>query len=372
MRRRQVLMGGAAALSALSCQLVPVRGEAAPLKTDAPVADLTTELQKEIPLIIERETVPGLSIALIRNADVVWTQGFGVKVLGESAQVDENTIFECASLTKPVFAYAVMKLKEEGKIDLDRPAHEYREDFIENFVEHPSARERMRMITPRHLLTHTTGIIRMEQDRTVRCIYVPGRRYQYWGSNYVYLQRVVETITGEPLAGYIHSRVLGPMGMKQSSFIWKPEYETQAAGGHILSENQKGRHRKPAEGNAAASLHSTAGEYAQWMIHIMRPPEPSDVFVKKETLDEMLTPQADVIKDVKWGLGWGLQFAESGNSFWHWGNWGDFQALAIGYREPGLGVVILTNASTGLRACKAIAPIAIGGDHPAFEWDALG
>lgn len=367
--RRRILTQGGAALLGLNAIPRLARGaDPIPLKTDVPLEKLTAELKELIPRVMEREKVPGLSIAIIRDARVVWTEGFGVKSTAHPKPVDADTIFEVASLTKPTFAYAMMKLKEEGKIDLDKPCVEYVPSFIPKFDTKPEQQERLRTITSRHLLSHTSGIIRYEKDGRLLTVFVPGRRFNYFGDNYGFLQTVFEKVTGAPLADYMQTNLLDPFGLKESCYIWRPEYETQAAGGHIAAQNIQGRHRRPVKAHAAASLHSTAAEYAQFMINIMRPPPPDTFHLRNETLDEMLTPQIKAKEGIQWALGWGLQETASGNSFWHYGNWGDFQAFAVGYRSLGLGTVVLANSSTGLRACKEIVPAAVGGEHPALSW----
>lgn len=371
--RRKILTGGTGALLEFHACHWPAFGADEPgaLKLDVPIEKIAAELESFVPPMMEREKVPGISVALIREARVAWTKGFGVKSLGDPKPVDADTIFEMASLTKPVFAYALMKLVETGKLDLDKPLSAYLPNFIPNFNKTPKQQERMNEMTARHLLTHTSGMVRYQKDGTVGAPFIPGKHFEYFGDNYGFLQTVIEYITGQPLADYMQTHLLDPFGLKKSSFIWRPEYETQAAGGHIADKNIQGSHRRPQKAHAAASLHSTAGEYAEFMIQIMRPPAPDAFRLQKETIDKMLTSQVKVTSGVDWGLGWGLEEGTSGSAFWHWGNWGDFQAFAIGYRSAGIGVVVLTNSSTGLRACKEIVPRAIGGDHPVLSWGKL-
>src|ERR1700728_3566839 len=84
-----------------------------------PAPEVINKLQTDIPLLLEKSDVPGMSIALIRDGRVVWSKGFGVSNAVTRKPVTTNTIFEAASLSKPVFAYAVLRLVDEGKLNLD-------------------------------------------------------------------------------------------------------------------------------------------------------------------------------------------------------------------------------------------------------------
>ena len=111
-----------------------------------------SRLEQTIPHLMTEADIPGLSIAVIRDSKVMWTRGFGVTNSETKARVNDNTVFEAASLTKPVFAYAVLKLIDNGKLDLDTPLVKYlpgRYDVGDD--------PRLDQITARHVLSHTTG-----------------------------------------------------------------------------------------------------------------------------------------------------------------------------------------------------------------------
>ena len=95
------------------------------LKTDVPLDAIVTDLESLIPKRMEEAKVPGLSIALVRDAKLLWSRGFGVKSTATKEPVTAETVFSAQSLSKPVFAYAVLKLCEKGALDLDTPLTEY-------------------------------------------------------------------------------------------------------------------------------------------------------------------------------------------------------------------------------------------------------
>jgi hypothetical protein len=82
----------------------------------------------------------------------------------------------------------------------------------------------------------------------------------------------------------------------------------------------------------------------------------------------MLEPQIRVADGIEWALGWGIEHADAGDAFWHWGDWGVFRNFVIGYPRQRLGAVVFTNSFHGPKAYREIVPAAIGGDHPAFAW----
>jgi CubicO group peptidase (beta-lactamase class C family) len=120
----------------------------APLKTDIEQAKLSARLEECLPQLMREGKVPGLAIALIRDGELVWHHRFGVKNSKTKDPVDDATVFEAASLSKPVFAYAVLKLVDAGKFDLDKPLNKYMPGNFE--VDDV----RLSQITARHVLTH--------------------------------------------------------------------------------------------------------------------------------------------------------------------------------------------------------------------------
>src|SRR5271167_1564548 len=124
-------------------------------------------------------------MVVIRNGKTTWVHGFGIKESTTGQPVTVETVFEAASLSKPVFAYGVLKLVEQGKLGLDVPLTTY---LPKPYI---AGDERLAKITARIVLSHRTGFPNW-----------PGERFSYSGEGYIYLQRVVEKITGKPLNEY--------------------------------------------------------------------------------------------------------------------------------------------------------------------------
>jgi len=137
---------------------------------------------------IDSLKVEGLSIAIIRNNKIIYIKGFGYKNSLTKEKVTSETVFEAASLSKPVFAYFVLKQVEKGLLDLDKPLYKYLPlKEIEND-------ERHKLITARMILCHTSGLPNwrnQEPDGKLKILFDPNSKYGYSGEGYQYLKDVL-------------------------------------------------------------------------------------------------------------------------------------------------------------------------------------
>jgi len=335
-----------------------------------PASEAIRRLNTDIPLLLEKSDVPGMSIALIRDGKVVWSKGFGVSNAVTKRPVTTNTIFEAASLSKPVFAYAVLRLVDEGKLNLDTPLNKYLGNNYDVVGD-----DRINLITARHVLSHTSGFPNWRDadgTKTLLIHFKPGEKWSYSGEGMVYLSRVVEKITGMRFEAFMQTYALQPLGMTASSYIWRNRFDSLKAFRHDLLGALSGRNQ-PADakedtvnddGNAAASLQTTPLDYAKFVVAIM-----NGTGLKADTWRQMLTPQARVdakYPPVAWGLGVGLETMPEGTYFWHWGDNGDAKAYVTGFMPNKCAVVYFADGSNGLSFAKEILDDAIGGEHPAL------
>lgn len=348
---------------------------------DTPLDALYAALDQRIPEAMAPANVAGLSLALVHTTagtpPAVWSRGFGLKDAASGEPVTPGTVFQAASLSKPAFAYAVLVACAEGLLDLDVPLSGY---LAEPYIPDDP---RLHQITARHVLSHTPGFPNWRpKDQRLRIHFAAGERFAYSGEGYVYLQRVVEHLSGQPLDSWMRSRLLDPLGMRQSSYVWVSEYETLAARGHDEHGKPRELHRMQ-EPNAAYSLYTTPSEFARFMGALLEPPD-GPAFLTADQVSQMLTPHvpvsdagfdaeraaAEVSADehVSWGLGWGLQHAPGAEAFWHWGDNGDFQAFAMGSRRLGKGMVCMTNSKSGRQLWADLFGLAFGAEPPAVAW----
>ena len=337
-----------------------------------PDQETIAALRKRIPELLKESSVPGLALALIRDGKTYWVQGFGVRNAETGQAVSEDTVFEAASLSKPVFAYGVLKLVDQGKLDLDAPLTRY---LPKPYIDGDA---RLEKITARIVLSHRTGFPNWKGDGNPLTIhFTPGERFSYSGEGFVYLAKVVEQVTGKPLNDYMTEAVFQPLGMKTSSYLWRPDYDARTATGHDAS-GQPGEKRKPNQANAAASLHTTAGDYALFVGALL-----NGTGLKPQTLREMERPQIpvdptctncterapkEVSKSVFWGLGIGIQETKQGESLWHWGDNGSFKCYVVAFPKQKIAVTMFVNGANGLSIASEVVQIAIGGEQPAFQW----
>jgi len=363
---------------ALAALLLPFRsradtsstGKGAPLRK--PDSATIAALQKQVPELLKDATVPGFSLALIRDGKTYWVHTFGVRDAATGQPVIDETIFEAASLSKPVFAYGVLKLVEQGRLGLDTPLSKY---LPKPYIE---GDPRLDKITARYVLSHRTGFPNWRGDGNSLTIhFTPGERFSYSGEGFVYLQKVVEQITGKPLNDYMAEAVFAPLHMTSSSYTWRTEFDARTALPHD-GAGQAGEKFKPKDANAAASLQTTPGDYALFIEALL-----NGTGLSKKTLKEMERPQVPVdpectncterepkelSKSVFWGLGIGIQETTQGESLWHWGDNGRFKSYVVAYPHQKIGVVFFMDGENGLSLLAPLLRTSIGGDQPALQW----
>jgi CubicO group peptidase (beta-lactamase class C family) len=251
--------------------------------------DVTT-IASALPDLLQRTHVPGLSLALVQDAAVVWTAACGRAHLQPPRDVTPDTVFQAASLSKPLFAYAVLGLVRCGHLDLDAPLTAYLPDaYVPDDPLLPA-------ITARRVLCHLTGWPnwRPEVGPLVR-ERVPGEAFGYSGEGYLYLQAVVERLVGKPLEGYMQEAVLDPLGMASCTFHWAAPGDPRVAQPH----DREGRPCEPYIGErpeASSSLHTTPSDYARFLCALLRPSTVKG-HLGAPQVAAMLQPQVRLNKD---------------------------------------------------------------------------
>ena len=336
--------------------------------------DLIALVAALAPVALAEVPVPGLAVGLVDATGAMWVGAFGVADASTGRQVERRTVFEAASLTKPVVALGALALAGDGVLDLDRPLDDYLP------APYLAKEPRAARITARMALGHTTGLPNWRpRGEPLALLRDPGSRFGYSGEGYVYLQQVVERLTGMPLDRFCAERVLAPLGMADSTLIWREELESRVARGH----DQRGAavpKAKPARANAAWSLHTTAPDLAGFvgaMLGAQRIGGGSGGnggsmdaagTLPGHTADAMLRAHTPLHGPLGWGLGWGLHMGPDGDDhFWHWGDNFGYKAFAAGSRRRGLGIAILTNGNAGLAAAERLVSAALPELNAPFE-----
>ena len=314
-------------------------------------------LEKVVPELMEKGAVTGLSLCLLQEGAVAWSLASGVRDVESGQRVEKDTVFQAASLSKPVFAYGLLGLVEEGLLELDRPLGEYWE------YEDLAHDERGGVITARMVLSHSSGLPNWrESGQRLEFAFEPGEKFGYSGEGFVYLQKVVEQLTGMGLAEFAQRRVFAPLGIELSGYAWREEYDELVAYGHDMAGESLGR-VEWGDANAAASLHTTATEFGRFVAAVL-----GGEGLAAESVREMLSRQVEVAEEISWGLGWGLQEGEAGRSFWHWGDNGNFKAFTLGFPESGAGMAMFANSFYGQSIVGDLLKALFDAHFPAVGW----
>lgn len=329
-----------------------------------PAMSVDERWETNIPGLLEKSDVPGISIALVKNRKLIYENNFGVKNSETKELVKSDTVFEAASLSKPVVAYAVLQLVDAGKIDLDTPLNKYLGDDYDIRGD-----RRIDLITARHVLSHTAGFPnwRPRGAKNLPITFTPGEKFGYSGEGFVYLAKTVEKITGWELNEFIRKTVFVPLKMEASSFSWEKEFYQKKVFNHDAFGRPTNQNAER-EVNAAASLHTTAADYARFVLAVLE-----GRGLREATRKAMLAPHTYVDREkapgVAWGLGWGLELAGDGKHFFHWGDNGNNKSFILAGEKSGDAVVFFTNGANGLSFVSEIIQLAgFGPERPSVAW----
>lgn len=307
----------------------------------------TAHLEERIPPLMTELHVPGVALVPIHNGVIARPLEFGVKDAATKQPVDAETIFEAASMSKPVFAYAVMKLCEKKVLDLDRPLVSYgAPPFLEGDP-------RVKLITARHVLSHTTGFQNWRSDaKPLRIHFTPGERYEYSGEGFAWLQSIVSHVTGQAIEPFMQKFVFQPFGMMSSGYLWNDTFTARAARPHDVKGQAENNRKSTAEDvaryAAAGALQCTPTEYAKFLLGMISPGPVDGARLSAASLKEMCRPQ--VKEPNAWGargLGWQLVHTDKGEIIQHGGDNPGFHCFAVASVERRFGIVVMTNGENG-------------------------
>ncbi|MEM8772305.1 MAG: serine hydrolase domain-containing protein [Pseudomonadota bacterium] len=337
-------------LSAASCAQDAEPG--ASLETVAEAAPDWLPARDELDALRASFSVPGAAIVAVDQCQPSAPVNLGLARLSPDEAVSDQTVFEAASLSKPVFAYVVLKLVERGVISLDeRIAETFDYPRIED-------KENYRKLTPRLILSHQTGLPNWvgDTDDPARTDVVPfekepGSDYSYSGEAYELLRAFIEFKAGLSLDA-LFKRDLGAL-MPNSGFRAVRSDLLTAKGYRTSQQTDAGRDIEYL-GGGAGGLVSTASDYARFVSLVC-----SGDGLSEELQSLYLSPQIDVNSPdypglTSWGLGWGLIPMGADTFVFHDGNNDEFRSFAGFSMANGEGLVILTNGRNGADLISAI------------------
>jgi CubicO group peptidase (beta-lactamase class C family) len=313
---------------------------------------------------MELYKVPGVSIAVINDFKIEWAKGYGVKETGRNDPVTTETLFQAASISKPVAAFAALYFVEQGRLSLDEDVN--RRLVSWKVPENKFTQEKK--VTLRGIMSHSAGLTvhgfggyalekevpsllqvldgeKPANSTPIRVDIIPGSKYRYSGGGYTVMQQLLIDVSGKPFPEIMRETVLGKIGMINSTYEQPlPEsFEAQAARAHRINGNMiKGRwHNYPEM--AAAGLWTTPSDLCRFAVEIMLSRTGrSNSILSQEMIEEMLTVQNESV-----GLGLFLWDEGEGFRFMHGGSNEGYRCGLIAYPEKGQGAAIMTNGDYG-------------------------
>jgi len=313
---------------------------------------------------MEHYKVPGVSLAFFDHGQIIWTKAYGLADVAAKKPVTPETLFQAASISKPVTALAALRLVQEDKLSLDEDVNVK----LRTWKVPENAFTEKEKVTVRRILSHSAGLTvhgfpgyasgdplpsivqilngaKPANTDPIRVDVVPGTLWRYSGGGYVVLQTLMADVTGKPFPQIMSELVLRPAGMTHSTYeqplpkdLWpeaatpyRPNGDPVKGGWHTYPEM------------APAGLWTTPSDLARVAIEVQNEyAGKSSKILSQDMARQMLTPQMGT-----WGLGFGLESTDGKPSFSHGGANEGFRCNLFAYRDGGRGFAVMTNSDSG-------------------------
>ncbi len=357
---------------------------------DKPYVPDAEAIAAEALRLMKREDVQGMALAVIEDGKVAHVAAYGQRNVERNLPLTTNTIMYGASLTKTAFAYMVLQLVDEGRLDLDasvaellpRPLPEY-DDGDDDYSD-LAGDERWRSLTPRILLTHTSGFANLrwlETDQRLRFHYDPGIRYGYSGEGFYILQLILEQGLGLDVGKEMQIRVFDRFGMTNTSMSWRPDFATNLADGYGLDGTME-PHDERSGVSAAGSMDTSIADQARLWAGIVRGDG-----LSAASRAELIRPQAPITSshqfptlmteteprnaEISLAAGLGLvTFQDTSGPAWFKGGHGDWTGnMVICLENKKRCVVMLANDVRAERIYPELARMILGDTKMPWTWE---
>ncbi len=292
-----------------------------------------TSLNRFVSYSMQKAGVPGLSLTLTHNGEVVFSRGYGHRDIEERKPATEDTIYGIGSVTKSFTSMAIMQLSERGLIDINKPVREYLEDF------HPDAASESTTIS--HLMSHSSGIpainaseIMLFRETGSDTSYIPmtdfndfmelmnasgserhsppGKRFFYWNEGYTMLGKIVEIVSGKPFSKYVHDNILTPLGMERAFFYEKEVMDDEDHATPYYRQrdgsNSPSRLSDEATGHAPGGLVTSSLELSKY-LSLWTSERKDQKLLSEKGLHELIEPRiktsfGSYFGPINYGYGW--------------------------------------------------------------------
>lgn len=335
-------------------------------KLPSPSGSLDGELNRLVPRILDAYAVPGAAVGIIRDGKVRSATGYGYRDVARRQPVTVSTAFNVGSISKSVTAWGVMRLVQEGRVELDAPVSGYLSRW-----KIPPSQFNAEAVTVRRLLSHTAGLsmwgvpkvspeidppsldamlaATTDGERDIRLVREPGSEWAYSGGGYAVLQLLIEEVTRRPFDQYMKAEILQPLGMTGSAYAWDEAISLAAATPYDSSGSSFAGQRFTA--TSAAGLQTTLTDLLAFAMASLGSANEATRILDPATVASMQLPSSE---SPKYGLGYELTEIEGIRLVGHSGSNEGWMAQLL--LSPGTadGIVILTNGTNGLRIISEV------------------
>ncbi len=345
-----------------------------------------SEIDQTVMRVMKGAEVPGVGLALLNDGKIVFLKGYGLRDKEKSLPFTVDTVMPGASLTKVAFAYLVLQLVDEGRLNLDKPVYQYLKKPLPEYSNYKDLADdpRYKLITARMLLSHTSGFPNwrwFEDNKKLQIHSEPGSRFAYSGEGIDLLQLVVEVIANEDLEDLLQKYVFKPFEMTRTSMIWQEGLKNDYANGYDEDGRSLGQQKRK-RADAAGSMQTAVGDFSRFVQGVMQGKR-----LRKETREQMIRAQiaitakhefppfenelTDENKAIRlsYGLAWGLYWTPYGEAFFKEGHDDGWRNYAVCFDKMGTGMVIMTNSSNGEGIYKELLERIMGNTFTPIEWE---
>ncbi len=268
--------------------------------------------------------IEAISIAIIRNNKIVYYKATGTKNAAK-VPIDDKTIFEAASMTKPVFSYTVLNLVSENILSLDTPLYKY--------YPYPDIAydDRYKLITARMVLDHTTGFPNKRENNKLTINFTPGTKFDYSGEGYEYLSQVIEHLTGKKIDALMQKYAFDKMSMKNAYLTYNDYVAGHLADG--ISDNGRARNKPYMQPHVAYSLYTESREYAKFVMKLINESDSQKSIFQMMSVPQVEIHEADMDPKLRISMGLGVfvQNTPYGLKYFHGGSNGNCYNSLFGF-----------------------------------------
>ena len=367
-------------VSLLLCLETPLEAQISALSAQAAIELAQTQPGEDglgtstVAELMEEFGVPGVSVAVIQDFKIHWAKAYGVADVETGQLVDIETMFQAASISKPVAAMGVLRAVQDGLFSLDDDIN----DILDSWTLDGREFTRNRPVTPRTLTSHTSGlgdgfgfpgydpeqplpttvqILEGHELSNVGSVFMerePLTFYEYSGGGVTVMELALSDVRRRPFVDVLQEGVLAPIGMTRSSYAQpiSPEHNQNAARAHDNNGESRGPKWHVYPEHAAAGLWTTPTDLARLIIEVQRSASgESNRVLSQSMIQEMLNP----VGVGPFAVGFTVSKVGEGWYFSHGGsNWG-FRALMLAHKVKGYGLVVMTNADQGSTVINEIS-----------------